>query len=76
MEVREPAENANQIKGQLLSQMSHEIRTPMNGVIGSLGLIDRQTLNPEQIQHNERAKDWGQHLLTVINKTLQFSGLD
>ena len=66
MEVREPAENANQIKGQLLSQMSHEIRTPMNGVIGSLGLIDRQTLNPEQIQHIERAKDSGQHLLTVI----------
>ena len=64
MEVREPAENANQIKGQLLSQMSHEIRTPMNGVIGSLGLIDRQTLNPEQIQHIEREKDSGQHLLT------------
>ena len=68
MEVREPAENANQIKGQLLSQMSHEIRTPMNGVIGSLGLIDRQTLNPEQIQHIETAKDSGQHLLTVINE--------
>ena len=56
--------------------MSHEISTLMNGVIGSLDLIDQQTLNPEQIQHNERAKDWGQHLLTVINKPLQFSGLD
>ena len=64
MKAREQAENANQIKGQFLLQMSHEISTLMNGVIGSLGLIDRQTLNPEQIQHIERAKDSGQHLLT------------
>ena len=76
MKAREQAENANQIKGQFLLQMSHEISTLMNGVIGSLDLIDQQTSNPEQMQHSERAKDWGQHLLTVINKTLQFSGLD
>jgi len=70
------AENANQVKGQFLSQMSHELRTPMNGVIGSLDLIDQQTLNPEQIQHIDRAKNSGQHLLTVINEILQFSELD
>jgi len=48
----------------------------MNGVIGSLDLIDQQTLNPEQIQHIDRAKNSGQHLLTVINEILQFSELD
>ena len=48
----------------------------MNSVIGSLDLIDQQTLNPEQIQHIERAKNSGQHLLTVISEILQFSELD
>ena len=48
----------------------------MNGVIGSLDLIDQQTLNPEQRQHIERAKHSGRHLLTVINEILQFSELD
>ena len=75
-QAREQAEKANQVKGQFLSQMSHELRTPMNGVIGSLDLIDQQTLNPEQIQHIERAKNSGQHLLTVINEILQFSELE
>jgi signal transduction histidine kinase/CheY-like chemotaxis protein len=74
--AQEQAENANRVKGQFLSQMSHELRTPMNGVIGSLDLIDQQTLNPEQIQHIERAKNSGQHLLTVINEILQFSELE
>ena len=76
VEAREQAENSNRVKGQFLSQMSHELRTPMNGVIGSLDLIDQQTLNPEQIQHIERAKNSGQHLLTVINEILQFSELE
>jgi signal transduction histidine kinase len=74
--AQEQAENANRVKGQFLSQMSHELRTPMNGVIGSLDLIDQKTLNPEQIQHIDRARNSGQHLLTVINEILQFSELE
>jgi len=72
---RKLAEEANRIKGQFLSQISHEIRTPMDGVIGSLDLIDQQTLNPEQIQHIERAKNSGQYLIFIINEILQFSEL-
>ena len=44
--------------------------------IGSLDLIDQQTLNSEQKDHINRAKNSGQHLLTVINEILQFSELD
>ena len=76
VEAREQSENANQVKGQFLSQMSHELRTPMNGVIGSLDLIDQQTLNSEQKEHINRAKNSGQHLLTVIDEVLQFSELE
>ena len=74
--AQEQAESANRVKGQFLSQMSHELRTPMNGVIGSLDLIDQQTLNSEQKDHINRAKNSGRHLLTVINEILQFSELD
>ena len=74
--AQEQAENANQFKGQFLSQMSHEIRTPMNGVIGSLDLIDEEELDSEKREHLKRAKNSGQHLLTVINEILQFYELE
>ncbi|MDP7000109.1 MAG: histidine kinase dimerization/phospho-acceptor domain-containing protein, partial [Candidatus Poribacteria bacterium] len=74
--AQEQAENANRVKGQFLSQMSHELRTPMNGVIGSLGLINWEKLDSEELQHIDRAKNSGQHLLTVINEILQFSELE
>ena len=74
--AQEQAENANQFKGQFLSQMSHEIRTPMNGVIGSLDLIDEQKLDSEEREHLKKAKNSGQYLLTGINEILQFSELD
>ena len=74
--AQEQAEKANQFKGQFLSQMSHEIRTPMNGVIGSLDLIDEEELDSEKREHLKRAKNSGQHLLTVINEILQFYELE
>jgi CheY-like chemotaxis protein len=74
--AQEQAENANRVKGQFLSQMSHELRTPMNGVIGSLDLINWEKLDSEEQQHIDRAKNSGQHLLTVINEILQFSELE
>ena len=48
----------------------------MNGVIGSLDLIYLEKLDSEEQQHIDRAKNSGQHLLTVINEILQFSELD
>ena len=48
----------------------------MNGVIGSLDLIDEEELDSEKREHLKRAKNSGQHLLTVINEILQFHELE
>ena len=70
------AEDANRVKGHFLSRMNHEIRTRMTGVIGSLDLTTLEKIDSEEQQHIERAKNSGQHLLTVINAILQFSELE
>ena len=50
------AEEANQAKSQFLSRMSHEIRTPMHGVMGSLDLLQLDSLSPAQQQRLGQAQ--------------------
>ena len=73
---RKLAETTNQIKDQFLSQMSHELRTPIHGVMGSINLIDKHKLDGQQLQHLQRAKTSGQHLLNMVNEILQFTELE
>ena len=73
---RKLAETTNQIKDQFLSQMSHELRTPIHGVMGSINLIDKHKLDVQQLQHLQRAKTSGQHLLNMVNEILQFTELE
>jgi len=72
----EQAEEANQVKGQFLSQMSHEIRTPMNGIIGSLTLLNPKQLTSIQREDVRRALSSAEHLRGVINEILDFSRLE
>ena len=74
--AQEQAEEANQVKGQFLSQMSHEIRTPMNGIIGSLTLLNPKQLTPIQREDVRRALSSAEHLRGVINEILDFSRLE
>ena len=66
------AEEESSNKSSFLSRMSHEIRTPMNGIIGSLDLIDLDTVTKDQAEDIQRAIDSSNRLLGVINEILTF----
>jgi signal transduction histidine kinase/CheY-like chemotaxis protein len=70
------AEEAAKVKSDFLANMSHEIRTPMNGVSGMLQLLLRSTLNDEQKSQAKLALSSAEHLMVLLNDTLDMSKLE
>ncbi|CAA7621965.1 ATP-binding protein [Magnetospirillum sp. SS-4] len=75
-EARLLAENANRAKSEFLAVMSHEVRTPLNGILGSVDLLLRSDLAPDQRRLAEVARNSGRSLLTIVGDILDMSKME
>ncbi|GJJ76068.1 hypothetical protein EMPS_08427 [Entomortierella parvispora] len=63
-------------KSNFLANMSHELRTPFSGFHGMLTLLGYSSLDEEQKECVETAKDSCEKLLMIIDDLLDFSKLE
>ena len=79
MLARAEAEKANKAKSAFLANMSHELRTPLNAIIGFTRIVHRKAegLLPEkQIENLEKVLVSAEHLLGLINTTLDIAKIE
>lgn len=70
------AKRLAQLRHDFLATMSHEIRTPINGVIGSVDLLARTPLDPQQQDLVETIRDSSAALRELIDDILDFSKIE
>jgi PAS domain S-box-containing protein len=75
--ARMGAEAASRAKTTFLSNMSHEIRTPLNAIIGFARVLERDmTLSEKQAEQIRTITRSSEHLLTLVNQTLDYSRIE
>ena len=73
-EARAKAENA--AKARFLSVLAHEVRTPLSGILSSLWLYKTSKSQEERDQVVEIAEMSSNHLLKLVDNTLDHSKLE
>lgn len=75
--AKEAAEAANRAKSDFLASMSHELRTPLNGILGYAQILRRDSkLDETQLKGVDIIRRSGEHLLTLIDDTLDLSKIE
>jgi len=68
---------ADRAKLDFLAVMSHELRTPLNSIIGFAEIMNAQHHgplgDPEYAEYVQLIEDSGRHLLTMVNRILEFT---
>jgi len=73
--AKQEAEEASQLKSNLLANVSHEIRTPLTSIIGFSKILT-QMLEGEPEDHAETIYRAGQHLMKTVQSILELSKLE
>lgn len=76
LKSKKEAEEANLTKSLFMSQMSHELRTPLNAILGFSQLLNTDEIDPlttEQTEFVREILNAGEHLLELVNETLDLS---
>ncbi|MBI3416187.1 MAG: PAS domain S-box protein [Verrucomicrobia bacterium] len=74
--TKDAAEAAARAKTQFLDNMSHEFRTPLNGILGMAHLLSQADLDSDQRESMQLLQDSAEHLLAIVNDTLDLSQLE
>jgi signal transduction histidine kinase/DNA-binding NarL/FixJ family response regulator len=75
--ARQAADQANQAKSRYISAVSHELRTPLNSILGYAQLMGEDAaIPPHRKQAVAVIKRGGEHLLSLIEGTLDMAGIE
>ncbi|MDF2793030.1 MAG: hybrid sensor histidine kinase/response regulator [Pseudomonas orientalis] len=66
---------SNRLKDEFLATLTHELRTPMNGVIGSLELMQTESLSDDLAQYQQTAAGSARDMMRMVNGILTLTEL-
>lgn len=75
-DARLMAQQASEAKTAFLADLGHELRTPLTGVLGMTELMLKEPLPEPQRQRAETVMRAGQHLLRLVNDTLDLARIE
>ena len=75
-DARRVAQQASEAKTAFLADLGHELRTPLTGVLGMTELMLKDALPDPQRKRAETVMRAGQHLLRLVNDTLDLARIE